>query len=185
VEDLLASARSASRVGVEPSVSLADVAREAVEEAQPLADERAVSLSLLLHQPVTADVDRDLLRRAIGNLLANASRLAPAGSTVVTAVGRSDGWAYIAVRDEGPGIPVEDQPKVFDRFWRGPGARADGHVGLGLSIVAQSVEAHGGVVRLHSEVGVGSSFVIWLPTELAAPGSTPAGFDPLERTTTP
>jgi signal transduction histidine kinase len=101
----------------------------------------------------------------VANLLENAVRLAPAGSRIRLATGSEGDRAWIAVADEGPGIAPEDQPRVFDRFWRADKARsrADGGTGLGLAIVRQIAESHGGQVRLQSKPGVGSSFVIWLP----------------------
>jgi signal transduction histidine kinase len=123
--------------------------------------------------------DRDALKRAVANLLDNAVRLAPAGSRIRLATGSEGDRAWIAVADEGPGIAPEDQPHVFDRFWRADKARsrADGGTGLGLAIVRQIVESHGGQVRLQSKVGVGSSFVIWLPVTAAGVRETagPAG----------
>jgi signal transduction histidine kinase len=115
--------------------------------------------------------DRDALKRAVANLLENAVRLAPAGSRIRLATGSEGDRAWIAVADEGPGISPEDQPHVFDRFWRADKARsrADGGTGLGLAIVRQIAESHGGHIRLQSKVGVGSSFVIWLPA--TAPGT--------------
>jgi signal transduction histidine kinase len=106
----------------------------------------------------------------VANLLENAVRLAPASSHVKLATGSEGGRAWIAVADEGPGIAAEDQPHVFDRFWRADKARsrADGGTGLGLAIVRQIAESHGGHVRLHSKIGVGSTFVIWLPIAPAA-----------------
>jgi len=109
--------------------------------------------------------DRDALKRAVANLLENAVRLAPAGSRIRLAVGSERGRAWIAVSDEGPGIAPDDQPHVFDRFWRADKARAraDGGTGLGLAIVRQTVQTHGGEVQLQSRLGVGSTFTIWLP----------------------
>jgi light-regulated signal transduction histidine kinase (bacteriophytochrome) len=83
------------------------------------------------------------------------------------------GWAGDG---EAPGIAPEDQPLVFDRFWRGAGSRAGpgAHAGLGLAIVRQIVEGHGGHVRLRSSPGVGSTFVLWLPDRGRLPGPLPA-----------
>jgi signal transduction histidine kinase len=110
----------------------------------------------------------------VANLLENAVRLAPQGSRIRLATGSEGASAWIAVADEGPGIAPEDQPHVFDRFWRADKgrARADGGTGLGLAIVRQIAESHGGQIRLQSKPGVGSSFVIWLP--VAAEAATPA-----------
>jgi signal transduction histidine kinase len=76
----------------------------------------------------------------------------------------------MAVEDRGPGISAEDQPHVWQRFWRGDKKRAreEGRSGLGLSIVKSIVERHGGRVQLLSEVGKGSTFILWFP--YTAPG---------------
>ncbi|MDT7783393.1 MAG: hypothetical protein QOF58_1812, partial [Pseudonocardiales bacterium] len=88
------------------------------------------------------------------------------------------GWAYLAVTDIGPGLSEADAVHVFDRFWRADGQSShDGHSGLGLSIVRQVAESHGGLPRVHSELGVGSTFVLWLPT---SPSTRPADDPPTE-----
>ena len=77
------------------------------------------------------------------------------------AAGGRDGWVWVAVSDEGPGIPEADQAQVFRRFWRGD---HDGRgSGLGLAIVCQVVDAHGGEIRLDSVEGAGATFTMWLP----------------------
>ena len=130
--------------------------------------------------------DRDALKRAVANLLENAVRLAPEGSRIRLATGGEGNQAWIAVADEGPGIAPEDQPHVFDRFWRADKgrSRADGGTGLGLAIVRQIAEGHGGQIRLRSKVGVGSSFVIWLPVA-ASSSSEPAPRPPASPALTP
>jgi signal transduction histidine kinase len=166
VEDLLATTRRDSPAYRDTDVDLAAVAREAGEEVAAVAAERRLSVALQLGDGLATIGDPDALRRAVGNLLSNAIRLAPAGSEITVAAGHLGRWLWVAVRDHGPGISQDDQAKVFDRFWRGRqarGARADGHTGLGLAIVRQIVEAHGGRVRVFSEVGSGSTFVMWLP----------------------
>jgi signal transduction histidine kinase len=183
IEDMLATARRTSAAHADTDVDLAAVAREAGEEAAPLAAARQLTLAYDLEDGLVALGEADALRRAVGNLLDNAARLAPAGSTVRVATGRRDGWLSIAVADQGPGIAPEDQPLVFDRFWRGAGTRAGrgAHAGLGLAIVRQIVEGHGGHVRLHSSPGVGSTFVLWLPDRGRQPGPLPTA--PPERLT--
>ncbi len=110
--------------------------------------------------------DRDALRQALANLLANATRLAPEGSTITVRAGREGPWVWLAVDDQGPGIDPADHDAVFQRFWRGRLSTEGGverRSGLGLAIVRQVVEAHGGEVKLVSAPGVGSTFALWLP----------------------
>lgn len=162
LEDLLATARRRSGAFEDRDVDLAVVAAEAVEEHRLLADERGLRLRELLSPGPTAYAEAETLGRAVGNLLSNAIRLAPAGSVVTTAIGSVRGWAWIGVRDEGPGIADADQQRVFDRFVRSGDGRRSG-TGLGLSIARQIVESSGGRLVLFSALGVGSTFVIWLP----------------------
>jgi signal transduction histidine kinase len=191
VEDLLASARRSSPAFVDADVDLASIAGEAAEEYQLIAADRELHVVRRLSPGPTAAGDASALRRAVDNLLSNAVRLARGGSELVLAVGSRNGWAWIAVRDEGPGIAPEDADRVFDRFFRSGQRQTPATVpstgqrraGLGLAIVRQIAESHGGVVSLYSEVGVGSTFVLWLPerslTNTTRRSPTPPEEDPL------
>ena len=90
-----------------------------------------------------------------------------AGTTVTVEAGVKDSWAYVSVADEGPGIADDDQESVFERFWRAPGQmdepQGERRSGLGLTIVREIADRHGGTVALASERGKGSTFVLWLP----------------------
>jgi signal transduction histidine kinase len=185
VEDLLATARRSAPALDDTEVDLAVAAGEAAEEFESLAAERRLTIVRRLDAGLVVIGDYDALRRAVGNLLSNAVRVAPLGSPVTVGTGRWNSWLWVAVRDVGPGIPHDDQARVFDRFWRGrhdggAGASArDRRTGLGLAIVRQIIEAHGGQVRLFSESGLGSTFVLWLPAAEAGPGPPPPSTDPL------
>jgi signal transduction histidine kinase len=169
VEDLLATTRRASGAYGDTDVDLAAVAREAGEEFERLAAARGLVLDYRLADGLEVIGDPDAVRRAVGNLLSNAVRLAPRGSRITVAAGHLNGWHWIAVRDQGPGIRVEDHARVFDRFWRGPsaGGEPERHTGLGLAIVRQIVEAHGGQARVFSEAGAGTTFVLWLRPQVS------------------
>ncbi|MEU8202128.1 HAMP domain-containing sensor histidine kinase [Streptosporangium sp. NPDC049046] len=178
VEDLLATARRSAPALADAEVDVGALAAEAAEEFTTLAAGRGLSIRKALPAGLRGVGDHDALRRAVGNLLSNAVRLAPGGSEVVVAAGRTggrrEGWIWVAVRDAGPGVPEDDQARVFDRFWRGQTSRRDRHSGLGLAIVRQIVESHGGHVRLFSRLGEGSVFVLWLPSgEGPAEGDVP------------
>ncbi|MEV0796732.1 HAMP domain-containing sensor histidine kinase [Kribbella sp. NPDC050281] len=191
VEDLLASARRSSPAFVDADVDLAAIAGEAAEEYELLAADRELHVVRRLSPGPTAAGDASALRRAVDNLLSNAVRLARGGSELVLAVGSRNGWAWIAVRDEGPGIAADDADRVFDRFFRGGQRQPPATIpstgqrraGLGLAIVRQIAESHGGTVALHSELGVGSTFIIWLPerslTNSTRRTPTPPDEDPL------
>jgi signal transduction histidine kinase len=171
VDDLLALARRQEPTLEHEQVDLGVAVTEASDDFMVPAAARSIVLDRAIAPGVVVTGDRDALKRAVANLLENAVRLAPAGSRIRLATGSEGDRAWIAVADEGPGISPEDQPHVFDRFWRADKARsrADGGTGLGLAIVRQIAESHGGHIRLQSKVGVGSSFVIWLP--VTAPGT--------------
>jgi signal transduction histidine kinase len=179
VDDLLALARRQEPTLEFEPFDLGVAVTEASDDFVVPAAARSIVLDRAIAPGVVVTGDRDALKRAVANLLDNAVRLAPAGSRIRLATGSEGDRAWIAVADEGPGISPEDQPHVFDRFWRADKARsrADGGTGLGLAIVRQIVESHGGQVRLQSKVGVGSSFVIWLPVTAAgvAGAAGPAG----------
>jgi signal transduction histidine kinase len=179
VDDLLALARRQEPTLEFEPFDLGVAVTEASDDFVVPAAARNIVLDRAIAPGVVVTGDRDVLKRAVANLLDNAVRLAPAGSRVRLATGSEGDRAWIAVADEGPGIAPEDQPHVFDRFWRADKARsrADGGTGLGLAIVRQIVESHGGQVRLQSKVGLGSSFVIWLPVTAAGVGGAvgPAG----------
>ena len=186
LEDLLATARSRSGAFVDQQVDLSLLARQTVEEARVLATERGLRLD-----PAPRPGAGRHRRRpgpVAGHRQPPVECRAPrtGGSEVTVASGSRNGWAWLAVRDEGPGIAEEDRGWVFDRFGRPPesSGRTGGH-GLGLAIVRQVVEAHEGRVALFSELGVGSTFVLWLPDRALAGSreraeAAPAG-DPLGR----
>ena len=121
--------------------------------------------------PVRADERR--LEQVLANLMDNAIRYAPAGSEVLLRTVRIPGAVLIEVHNGGTPIPAEDLPHVFDRFYQVARARTrDGHSGLGLAIVRELVQAHGGTVAVQSEQGAGTVFTVRLPIVPAPP--TPA-----------
>jgi heavy metal sensor kinase len=172
VDDLLALARREAPVLANERVDLSRAVTEASEEFLAPAEARGIVLDRAIAPGIVVMGDQDALKRAVANLIENAVRLAPSDSRIRLAVGSERGMAWIAVSDEGPGIATEDQPKVFDRFWRADKARsrADGGTGLGLSIVRQIAQTHGGDVQLQSRLGVGSTFTIWLPVASSVGG---------------
>src|SRR5690606_10369194 len=183
LEDLLATARKRSAAFVDRELDLAELARTVAGGYRPVADERSLGVELRVHDGPTVYGDPESLERAVSNLLSNAVRLAPAGSMITIGTGSRAGWAWIAVRDEGPGIAEQDQERVFDRFHRGTGeaARSTRGSGLGLAIARQIAESHEGRLVLFSRFGVGSTFVLWLPDRSLAPdrGAVPPDLNPL------
>jgi signal transduction histidine kinase len=103
------------------------------------------------------------VRQVVANLVSNALRHAPVpGSQVVVSAAQKGEALEIAVADDGPGIPADDLPHVFDRFWRGEQGRAGGS-GLGLAIARELVAAHGGRIWVESAPGKGTVFRLTLP----------------------
>jgi signal transduction histidine kinase len=135
------------------------------ESAQAVAEDKGISLRVdLPEQRIVVDGDADRLRQVVGNLVSNALRHTPSGGSVTLFARGGDGPARIAVSDTGQGIPPEDLPHLFDRFYRGDAARdrASGGSGLGLAIARALVEAHGGRIEVESTVGEGTTFTVIL-----------------------
>jgi two-component system phosphate regulon sensor histidine kinase PhoR len=115
--------------------------------------------------PVWVRGDRDRLEQVLVNLLVNAINNTPAGGKITVMVGREGDEVKVAVADTGRGIPPEELPRIFERFYRVDKARSRGAggTGLGLAIVKHIVEAHGGRIRVVSELDQGSTFTVYLP----------------------
>lgn len=128
-----------------------------------LAQENEIALSLWPPMPpVQLRCDRARIELALSNLLDNALKFTPSGGQVGIGAEQMDDVVRLWVRDNGPGIAVEEQPHVFERFYRGRGNHTEGS-GLGLAIVKSVVLAHGGQVSVESEPGAGCLFIIELP----------------------
>jgi signal transduction histidine kinase len=109
--------------------------------------------------PITASVDIGRLQQVIVNLLENATRYAPAGSDVtVRLLQPAPGRARIEVRDRGPGLSVDEQARIFDRFVRGAASEGTSGLGLGLYLCRAIVEQHGGTIGVDSAPGAGATF---------------------------
>lgn len=170
LEDLLATARRRSGSFADQNLDLHAFLGDVVDEHRLLAEDNCLRVQARVSEGPIVYADPESLGRAVSNLLSNAIRLAPIRSTLTIAGGSTRGWAWIAVQDEGPGIAPEDQQRVFERFRRAPNGNAHGRrgSGLGLTIARQIVESHEGRMALHSEIGIGSTFVIWLPDRALA-----------------
>lgn len=165
VDDLLLLARTDQGRALEKEpVDLVRLAREAAGDFAAADPDRALERDLEGSAIVVGDPIR--LRQVIDNLLTNVRIHTPAGTPARVSVRRNGDWAEVTVADSGPGIPLEDQPRIFERFWRGDPARgrnAGGGSGLGLSIVDSLVRAHGGEITVQSTPGEGSAFTLRLP----------------------
>jgi signal transduction histidine kinase len=130
----------------------------------PVAESRGVALSVEGDDLPPILVDPDRLLQVLGNLVNNALRHTGDGGRIDLSAARSNGQVLLRVRDSGPGIPAEDLPHIFDRFYRGDKARSsDGASGLGLAIARSLVEAHGGRITAENAPGGGAQFTVSLP----------------------
>jgi two-component system OmpR family sensor kinase len=144
---------------------LGALAKEATETARAAADGR-VSIDFVpasLEHEVTATFDRERVMQVASILLDNALKYTPEGGSVTVRVGEEDASVALAVSDTGVGIPEDQLPLIFERFYRADAARSEGGAGLGLSIARQIAEAHGGTIEARSKLGVGSTFTLLLP----------------------
>jgi two-component system OmpR family sensor kinase/two-component system sensor histidine kinase BaeS len=147
---------------------LADLIADLTSSFSAQAASQGVTLNIVLADPAqecTADYDR--LNQVLSNLVANALRHTPSSGTITIETGSGSSAArsvQIHVRDSGEGIPPENLPFIFDRFWRGDRSRSGRiHSGLGLAIAKQLVQAHGGIIQVSSELGKGTEFQIDIP----------------------
>jgi two-component system OmpR family sensor kinase len=159
VENLLILARlDAQREMSSELVDLAALAREAAGNYPG----RRIEV-YATGPPVTVFADREALRRVISNLLSNAVKHTPPDKDISVSVAREGREAILRVADEGPGIPEEALPHVFERFYRAESSRTGEGSGLGLAIAQETVEALGGRIEAESALGEGSTFTLCLP----------------------
>ena len=151
---------------------LATLVDDAAAEARLLSEAHEIVVEQPA-QPLIGCYDRDRLMQIMDNVLVNAVKYSPPGSSVRVRVDDLGQAARVSVSDQGSGIPAEALPHVFDRFYRTPGAAASGvkGLGLGLYITRQLVEAHGGRIWVESSPGQGSAFIFTLPYQRPATGA--------------
>jgi two-component system phosphate regulon sensor histidine kinase PhoR len=130
---------------------VADLVSTVTERLGPQAERKQLNVRVDVPADLIAWADAAQLTRALGNLVHNAIKFTPAGGGIRVAATQSDGDVVIEVADTGPGIPPDDLPRVFERFFRGDKARTGGGTGLGLAIAKHVVEAHGGRLWVESE----------------------------------
>jgi heavy metal sensor kinase len=148
-------------------IPVMQLAREAAALFEVLVEEKALHLIVTGDESAAVQGDRLFLRQAFVNLLHNAVKYSPVGGTISVRVQRNTNEVAVEIEDEGPGIPLVDRAKVFDRFYRVDRARGreSGGAGLGLSITKWVIEAHGGSIGLDGEMKSGCLFRIQLPSE--------------------
>ncbi len=155
------------------TVELDTILLEVFQQMRTLAGER-IELHIGDIDQVQVTGDRDRLKQVLVNLVGNAIQYTPAGGSVILSLQKTDEQARLIVRDTGPGIPAQDLPHIFERFYRGErsrkrtsGTQSSGF-GLGLSIAYWIVHNHGGSIEVDSTEGQGTTFCIWLPIHIPA-----------------
>ncbi|MEU4173013.1 HAMP domain-containing sensor histidine kinase [Streptomyces sp. NPDC026665] len=167
LQDLAAIDAGVLKLHREP-VHVQELITQVCSSHRSRSEEAGVEMHLdIPKEDIWMDVDPVRTRQVLGNLLSNAIRHTPAHGTVTISAHKRDASVVLTVQDTGEGIASGDLRHVFDRFWRAEKSRnrRTGGSGLGLSIVRQLVEAHGGTVVVSSELGVGSVFTVRLPSD--------------------
>jgi heavy metal sensor kinase len=143
-------------------ISLIQLIQETVDVLQVLAEEKNILIEMNLPNDIWMDADTSFLRQALMNLINNAIQYSPPESKVLVVASEASGEIKISIQDQGPGIAMEHQSRIFDRFYRidSGRSRVSGGAGLGLSICQWIVSAHQGKIELKSEVGQGSEFIL-------------------------
>lgn len=177
IDDLLTFARlgEGSSAWSDDEVDLAEVVLSGAELSRGAADAGGLGLDVdVVPDPVRVRGDRALLERMVTNLVGNAVKFTPAGGWVRVGLQRDDGGVVLTVADTGIGIPADELPRLFERFFRSRLAleRTIGGSGIGLSIVRAVVESHGGRIDVSSVEDAGTVVRIWLPVD---PDSASAG----------
>jgi PAS domain S-box-containing protein len=163
--------------GARTNVDLARLIRDEVESQQPVAGQRSQRLSVRGEGPLVVDGNETQLRQVVRNLLDNAIKYTPIGGSIVCQYelqvgsataspmdeGRVKRWAAVEISDNGIGIPGEELPFIFERFYRVHGEVETPGSGLGLSIAQELIVLHGGWIAAASTLGEGSTFTIYLP----------------------
>jgi len=174
---LLAQAETGKLPLASAVVELDTLMLEVYQQAKMLAQEK-VEVHLGREDQARVLGDRDRLKQVLLNLVGNALEHTPPGGRVTLALSCVEDWARLTVTDTGAGIPQDELPHIFERFYRIDRSRrrtAAGGAGLGLSIAYWITRSHHGRLEVATEVGKGSTFSIWLPLHGATPAGTSAG----------
>ncbi len=142
---------------------LREVVEEQVQHFTPQAQQKRITLNNQVSDELHAEIDRKLIGRVLGNLLHNAIKFAPIEGQIAIGATAATDKITVSIADTGPGIPPEDLPRIFERFYKVDRARGTGGTGLGLAIARHVVEAHGGRIWAESVMGKGATFYFTVP----------------------
>ena len=165
-EGMLTLARldTAQRTPVREEFRLDELLLECVQMMRGRATSRRLAFTVRVGEPAAVEGDPERIRGVILNLLDNAIKFSPEGETIACTLERNGDGARVTISDAGPGIPTDEIPKLFQRFYQSDDARARGEgAGLGLAIVDRIVRLHGGAAGVESHPGRGSRFYFTLP----------------------
>jgi two-component system phosphate regulon sensor histidine kinase PhoR len=145
-------------------IDLNKLVEEVIAQLSPQAERQQLSISREFATNLPSVLaDKDRVRQVITNLVHNAIKFTPAGGRITITSRALEGSVVVHIADTGIGIPEEDLPRVFERFYKGDKARAGGGTGMGLAIAKHVIQAHGGSIWVRSEEGKGSTFAFSLP----------------------
>lgn len=160
--DISEAEAGASRLRME-NTEMAKVVRDACELFQPTAEGKGITLVSKISDGSFVYGDTQRLQRMLANLLDNALKYTPSGGTVTASVNTNEGQFVISVNDTGIGIPQDEVPNIFRRFYRCDQSRSQPGIGLGLSLALAIARAHGGDITATGHPGKGSQFTVTLP----------------------
>jgi signal transduction histidine kinase len=147
------------------TIDLVEIVSDACDLFGTIAEDKGITLATELPERCVIRADRQRLQRVLANLLDNALKYTPPGGRVTVGLIEHDGQVRLSVSDNGVGISVDDQSRIFQRFYRCDWSRSEYGNGLGLSLALAFVRAHSGDITVHSRPGEGSSFTVLLPRQ--------------------
>ena len=143
-----------------------DIIEEQIARFEPQARSKKISLQNSTPDQLRVEIDRTMIGRVLGNLIHNALKFTPGSGEITLGANQEKGAVVVFVHDTGVGIPAEELPRIFERFYKVDQARGSSGTGLGLSIARHVVEAHGGRIWAESKPGKGTTFYFMLPGPL-------------------
>lgn len=163
IQNLLLLARSGQVQDGRGNSNIETVVQQTLEKMRPIADEKDIKLVKEFLDVGTVSVSEKILARALINIIENSLKYTPSGGSILVRAIKENTHARIDIIDTGEGIPAEELPHIFDRFYRGKSNSSDTGTGLGLALVRESIEQWNGSVSVQSELGKGTTVTITIP----------------------